>query len=77
MKETVYLLNDEGTAYHFTFLERSCHCDGHSAKLVVSPMDGVIPPHSKLVPKKSLGRRLMPPYARYRLKAGRTTHCLL
>ena len=50
MKEMVYLLNDEGTAYHFTFLERSCHCDGHSAKLVVSPMDGVIPPHSKLVP---------------------------
>ena len=50
MKETVYLLNDEGTAYHFSFLEKSCHCDGHSAKLVVSPMEAVIPPHSKLVP---------------------------
>jgi len=47
-KETVYLLNNEPSPYHFDFVERSCHCTGRSEKLEVSPMAGVIPSNGKL-----------------------------
>ena len=47
MKETVYLVNNESTAYKFYFDEKSCHCDGHSGQLVVEPMTGTIQSNTK------------------------------
>ena len=48
-KETVYLLNNESSPFHFNFVEQSCHCAGHSAQLHVSPMKGTIPSNGKSV----------------------------
>ena len=47
MKETVYMVNNEPTAYKFFFDKKSCHCDGHSGQLVVEPMTGTIQPNTK------------------------------
>ncbi len=46
-KETVYLVNNEPSPFQFSFVEKSCHCDGHTGQLVVSPMKGTIQPNQK------------------------------
>lgn len=46
-RETVYLVNNESSPYQFAFVEKSCHCDGHTGQLVVSPMKGTIQPNQK------------------------------
>ena len=47
VKETVYLINNEPTAYRFSIVEKSCHCDGHAGQLVVEPMSGTIQPNTR------------------------------
>ena len=47
VKETVYLVNNEPTAYRFSIVEKSCHCDGHAGQLVVEPMSGIIQPNTR------------------------------
>ena len=45
--ETVYLVNDESQTYSFSFVETSCYCDGHTAKVKVRPMSGTLQPNSR------------------------------
>ena len=45
--ETVYLINDEAQAYSFSFVETSCYCDGHTARVKVQPMSGTLQPNSR------------------------------
>ena len=41
--ETVYLINNESIPFQFNIVENSCHTDGFSSRVFVSPMDGVVP----------------------------------
>ena len=45
--ETVYLINDEPQVYSFSFVETSCFCDGHTARVKVQPISGAVQPNSK------------------------------
>ena len=45
----MYLVNNEPSPYQFAFVEKSCHCDGHTGQLVVSPMKGTVLPNEKYV----------------------------
>ena len=45
-RDTVHLVNNESTPFHFSVDEASCYADEHSARLVLEPMSGTIQPHS-------------------------------
>ncbi|XP_055892829.1 hydrocephalus-inducing protein homolog isoform X5 [Biomphalaria glabrata] len=47
-KETVFLTNNEDTAFQFYFVENSCHSEGYSSHIKVEPMTGQIPPKSSV-----------------------------
>ncbi|XP_033116735.1 hydrocephalus-inducing protein homolog isoform X2 [Anneissia japonica] len=47
-EETVYLANNEDKPFQFSIDETSCHSEGFSSFVTVTPMDGIIPPHRKL-----------------------------
>ena len=53
-RETVFLINDEDSAYSFSVREASCHMPGHQASISVSPMSGSIAPHTRLPLKITL-----------------------
>ena len=46
-KETVYLVNSERTAYHFSFVESSLSSDSTARELVVEPMAGTVPANGR------------------------------
>ncbi|XP_013405663.1 hydrocephalus-inducing protein [Lingula anatina] len=46
--ETVYMLNNEDTAFKFDFVEESCHSAGYASHLRVEPMSGWIQPGDRL-----------------------------
>ena len=47
--ETLFLINNEPLPFQFNIKEDSCHTDGFSSKVIVSPMEGVIPGNGRLV----------------------------
>lgn len=48
LQETVHLINNESTPFHFALDETSCRADEHSARMVVEPMSGTVQPHSQI-----------------------------
>ena len=46
-RETVYLVNNESTAYPFEFVKESCYSSGHMARVKVNPLQGTVNPHSR------------------------------
>ncbi|XP_071959113.1 hydrocephalus-inducing protein homolog isoform X2 [Antedon mediterranea] len=47
-EETVYLTNNENKPFQFSIDETSCHSEGFSSFVTVTPMDGTIPAHAKI-----------------------------
>ncbi|XP_077982980.1 hydrocephalus-inducing protein homolog isoform X2 [Glandiceps talaboti] len=47
-RETVSLINNESIPFNFEILESSCHSEGFSSHIDVSPLKGSIPPNSRL-----------------------------
>ncbi|MGH0129444.1 UNVERIFIED_CONTAM: hypothetical protein FKN15_002207 [Acipenser sinensis] len=46
--ETVYIVNSEETAFNFSFRETSRHSEGFQDSLTLQPMEGVVPPKSRV-----------------------------
>ncbi|XP_074644164.1 hydrocephalus-inducing protein homolog [Tubulanus polymorphus] len=44
--ETVHVINNEDTSFHFAFVERTCFSAGHASHITVEPMNGIVPPKS-------------------------------
>lgn len=46
-RETVYIINNEPTAYSFEFVKKTCYSSGHMARVKVKPLQGSVNPHSR------------------------------
>jgi len=44
---TVYLINGENEPLNFSIVDSSCQAAGYTVRVVVEPMQGVVPPKSK------------------------------
>ncbi|XP_039769505.1 hydrocephalus-inducing protein homolog isoform X2 [Ornithorhynchus anatinus] len=47
-RETVYMINSENQAFSFAFREHSCFSEGFRNSVTVQPMEGLIPPLTRL-----------------------------
>ncbi|XP_077975805.1 hydrocephalus-inducing protein homolog isoform X2 [Styela clava] len=46
--ETINLINDESIGFNFNIIDDSCHSEGYSTSLFISPMHGFIPARTRL-----------------------------
>ncbi|XP_072135349.1 hydrocephalus-inducing protein homolog isoform X2 [Mobula birostris] len=46
--ETAYLINNEAIPFSFHFREVTVHSEGYGCRLLIEPMEGIVPPHSRL-----------------------------
>lgn len=47
--DTITMINDETEGFDFTFDDASCHSTAFTARLVIEPKLGTIPPKSRFV----------------------------